>query len=160
MSSSAHASYCTLYMHKYPYASFVCMYVCMRVCMYVCMYVCVYVCMYDSSAVPSFYRRFQSFQLLFGSLFSLVSIAVWIYFNRLQNTGTKLICIWNFLSAAFFASVSLPKGPFNLFTRLLRRKLTRSYNVKHRLQLVNMSQFPFSNLYIFSFAIVLFWNDL
>ena len=35
----------------------------------------------------SFYRRFQSFQSLFGSLFSLVSIAVWIYFNRLQNTG-------------------------------------------------------------------------
>ena len=36
----------------------------------------------------SFYRRFQSFQSLFGLLFSLVSIAVWIYFNRLQNSAT------------------------------------------------------------------------
>ena len=34
----------------------------------------------------SFYRLSQSFQSLFGSLFSLVFIAVWIYFNRLQNT--------------------------------------------------------------------------
>ena len=35
----------------------------------------------------SFYHRLQSFQSLFGSLFLLVSVAVWIYFNRLQNTG-------------------------------------------------------------------------
>ena len=34
----------------------------------------------------SFYRRCQSFHSLFESLFSLVSIAVWIHFNRLQNT--------------------------------------------------------------------------
>ena len=34
-----------------------------------------------------FYRRFQSFQSLFGSLFSLISLAVWIYFNRLQTTA-------------------------------------------------------------------------
>ena len=27
---------------------------------------------------------------------------VWIYFNWLQNTGAKLFCIWNFLSASFF----------------------------------------------------------
>ena len=51
----------------------------------------------------SFYRRFQSFQSLFESLFSLVSIAIWIYFNRLRNTGAKLFCIWIFLSAAFFS---------------------------------------------------------
>ena len=41
-----------------------------------------------------FYRRFQSFQSLFGSPFSLVSIAVWICFNRLQNNGAKLFRIW------------------------------------------------------------------
>ena len=40
------------------------------------------------------YRRLQSFQSLFGSLFSLVSIAVWIYFNRLRKTGAKLFRIW------------------------------------------------------------------
>ena len=50
----------------------------------------------------SFYRSLQSLKSLFWSLFSLVSIAVWIYFNRLQNTGATLFCIWNFLSAAFF----------------------------------------------------------
>ena len=61
----------------------------------------------------SFYRRFQSFQSLFRSLFSLVSIAVWIYFNRLQNTGAKLFCIWNFLSAAFFGIRELPSRVFN-----------------------------------------------
>ena len=37
------------------------------------------------TSVRFFYCRFQSFQSQFGSLFSLVSIAVWIYFNRLQN---------------------------------------------------------------------------
>ena len=37
------------------------------------------------------FYSFQSFQSLFGSLFSLVSIAV--HFNRLQNTATKLFCI-------------------------------------------------------------------
>ena len=56
----------------------------------------------------SFYRRFQSFQSLFGSLFSLVSIAVWTYFNRLQNTGAKLFRIWNVLSAAFFWHPLIP----------------------------------------------------
>ena len=40
---------------------------------------------------------------------TLVSIAVWIYFNRLQDTWAKLFRTWNFLSAAFFA-ISL-KGP-------------------------------------------------
>ena len=49
----------------------------------------------------SFYNRFQSFQSLFASLSSFVSIAVRIYFNLLQNTGAKSFCIWNFLSAGF-----------------------------------------------------------
>ena len=35
----------------------------------------------------SFYCRFRSFQSLFGSLFLLVSMAAWIYFNSLQNTA-------------------------------------------------------------------------
>ena len=56
-----------------------------------------FVCIY-----ASFYHRFQSFQSLFRSLFLLVSVAVSIYSNRLQKTGAKLFCIWNFLFAAFF----------------------------------------------------------
>ena len=40
------------------------------------------------------HKQKKSFQSLFGSLFSVVSIAVWIYFNRLQYTGVKLFRIW------------------------------------------------------------------
>ena len=39
----------------------------------------------------SFYLRLQSFQSLFGSLFS---IAVGIYFSPLRNIGAKLFRIW------------------------------------------------------------------
>ena len=53
----------------------------------------------------SFYRRFQSFQSLFGSLFSLVGIAVWIYFNRLQNTtALELNLLCNFSLLPFSSS--------------------------------------------------------
>ena len=42
--------------------------------------------------VRYFYRRLQSLRSLFGSLFSLVLIAVWIYFNRSQNTAALHLC--------------------------------------------------------------------
>ena len=43
----------------------------------------------DTGKIMLLYVLFQTlpFDSLFGSLFSLVFIAVWIYFNRLQNTG-------------------------------------------------------------------------
>ena len=48
----------------------------------------------------SFYRRFQSFQSLFGPLFSLFSVAVWIYFNEsITKHWTK--------------HASRPQGPFD-----------------------------------------------
>ena len=83
-----------------------------------------FVCIY-----ASFYHRFQSFQSLFRSLFLLVSVAVSIYSNRLQNTGAKLFCIWNFLSAAFLASTSRPQGP--LETVICSRY--RCFRTKHKM---------------------------
>ena len=76
----------------------------------------------------SFNHRFQSIQSLFRSLFLLVSVAVSIYSNRLQNTGAKLFCIWNFLSAAFLASTSRPQGP--LETVICSRY--RCFRTKHK----------------------------
>ena len=60
-----------------------------------------------------FYRRFQSFQSLFGSLFSLFSIAVWIYFNRLQTTAAlelNYFLFETFYLLPFLASVSSSQG--------------------------------------------------
>ena len=57
----------------------------------------------------SFYHRFQSFQSLFGSLFSIVLIAVWIDLNRLQNTGAlelNYFVFETFCLLPFLASVS------------------------------------------------------
>ena len=65
----------------------------------------------------SLYRRFQSFWSLFRSFFSLVSIAVWIYFNQLLDTGALEL---NYL-LPFLASVSPLQGPFDL------SKLTQMY---------------------------------
>ena len=70
----------------------------------------------------SFYPRLQSFQSLFGSLFSLVSIAVWIYFNRLQNTAALALNYFvfeTFYSLPFLAFVSRPQGPFDLLPFLV-----------------------------------------
>ena len=58
----------------------------------------------------SFYRRFQSFQSLFGSLFFLVSNSVSISFNRFQNTGAKLFCILFLLELPEFASIGTNNG--------------------------------------------------
>ena len=76
--------------------------------------------MYASSTLP-FIAVFQSFQSLFGSLFSLVSIAVWIYFNRLQNTaalGLNYFVFETFYLLPFLASVSRPQGFFDFFISL------------------------------------------
>ena len=63
----------------------------------------------------SFYcRRFQSFQSQFGPLFSLVSIAVWIYFNWLQNTGTlgaNILYLKLFICCLFWHPWVALKGP-------------------------------------------------
>ena len=63
----------------------------------------------------SFYYRFQSFQSLFAyaSLSSLVSIAVRIYFNLLQNTGAlelNYFIFEIFYRLPLLASVSCPRG--------------------------------------------------
>ena len=63
----------------------------------------------------SFYRRFQSFLSLFGSLFSLVSISILIYFNRLQNCGAlelNYFVFETFYLLTSLASVSRLQGPF------------------------------------------------
>ena len=61
-------------------------------------------------------------------LFSLVSIAVWIDYNRLQSTGAKLFCIWNFqLSAAFFGIGESPSRA--LWFTLLTSTQGRIYSV-------------------------------
>ena len=67
--------------------------------------------------VLKLWRCFQSFQSLFGSLFLLVSIAVWIYFNLLQNTealALNYLVFQTFYLLSFLASVSHPQGPFDL----------------------------------------------
>ena len=69
---------------------------------------CSFVC-----TLPFQYRRLQSFQSLFGSPFSLVSIAVWIYFNRLQNTGAlgaEILYLKLFICCLFCQFVSRPQG--------------------------------------------------
>ena len=63
-----------------------------------------------------FCRRFQTFQSLFSHC-SLVSVAVWIYFNRLQNTAAMELNYFvfeTFYLLPFLASVSRrPQGPFD-----------------------------------------------
>ena len=63
----------------------------------------------------SFYRRFRSFQSLFGSLFSLVWIAVWIYFNRLQNTWALELNYSVFEKHIYHQAHKQHKYPYALF---------------------------------------------
>ena len=51
------------------------------------------------------------------SPFSLVSLAVWIYFNRLQNTAPlelNYFVFETFYLLPFLASMSRPQGPFSI----------------------------------------------
>ena len=119
--------------HK-PYVSFK-----LRLCMYV-----------------SFYRHFQSFQSLFESLFLLVSIAVWIYLNRLQNTGAlelnyfvfetflKKQFFYKYQHASFSAQLLTSQIIFwicriwecwenvnSIYYKIIRRKLYRGNSIPH-----------------------------
>ena len=69
-----------------------------------------FVCVY-ASRTPPFIAFSQFFQSLFGSVFS---IAVWIYFNHLQNTGAMelnySVVFEHFFLLPFLASVSRPQS--------------------------------------------------
>ena len=119
--------------HKYPYASFVCKFI--PILPFRIVSVAVWITVF-----ARFCRCLNhSFLSLFGSLFSLVSVAVWIYFNRLQNTAAlelNYFVFHTFYLLPFLASLSRPQWTFDLFDlwldkqfgkKTVRYKITNSF---------------------------------